>query len=170
MKNIILLGILILSLNVFGVANAQTTQKEILSVFKETLVKSRNLVPEATNSWFFDNSNNDYFKKDTIVLNSARCYVMDYCNSISWSFYKNEKFILEKTDNCNEPPTKVASKDEDFMDIKVKEQDNMTYLCLYNINGLFETYEVLSLKTNDTSDEECSFDFTLKLLRIREND
>jgi len=56
------------------------------------------------------------------------------------------------------------------MDIKVKEQDSMTYLCLYNINGLFETYEVLNLKTNDTSDEECSFDFTLKLLRIREND
>ncbi len=161
---------LILFLNIFGVVNGQNqiTQKEMLSVLKETLAKSRNFVPEATNTWLFDNSNNDYFKKDTIVLNSARCNKKDYCNSINWSFYENEKFILEKADYCNEPPIKVASKEEDFMDIKIKELDDIIYLCLYNINGLFETYEVLSLKANETSDEECSFDYTLKLLRIRE--
>ncbi|TSE07891.1 hypothetical protein [Aquimarina algiphila] len=171
MKNMILPLLLILYLNIFGIINAQNqiTPKEMQSVFKETLAKSRNFVPEATNIWSFDNSNNDYFKKDTITLNSARCGNGDYCSGIDWSFYENEKIILEKIIHCDEPPTKVASKEEDFMDLKIKEQDGMTYLCLYNNNGIFETFEVLSLKANNTTDEECTFDYTLKLLRTREN-
>lgn len=161
-----------LFLNVFGTINAQKqiTPKEMLSVFKETLAKSRNFVPEATNIWSFNNSNNDYFKKDTIVLNSARCSSRGYCKSIQWSFYENEKIILEKIVNCDDPPAKVASKEEDYMDLKIKEQDGMTYLCLYNSSGLFETFEVISLKANNTTDEECTFDYTLKLLRIREDE
>ncbi|WP_299211553.1 hypothetical protein [uncultured Aquimarina sp.] len=159
---------LILFLNIFGVLNAQnqTTKKEILSIFKETLTKSRDFVSEATNEWFFDNTNNDYSKKDTIVLNSARIFKRDYCNIINWSFYSSDNFVLEKADYCNEPPTKLISKNKDSINIKIKELNNVTYLNLYNINGLFETYRILYLKTNETSDEDNSFDYTLKLLRI----
>ncbi|TPN87103.1 hypothetical protein [Aquimarina algicola] len=172
MKNIILSLLLIPYLNIFGIVNAQNqiTSKEMQFVFKETLAKSLNFVPEATNIWSFDNSNNDYFKKDTIILNSARCGFGYNCHRIQWSFYENERFILEKIVECDEPPTKVASKEEDFMDLKIKEQDGMTYLCLHNNNGIFETFEVLSLKANNTTDEECTFNYTLKLLRIRENE
>ncbi|WP_299246783.1 hypothetical protein [uncultured Aquimarina sp.] len=161
--------ILILLLSVFGGINAQDqiTRKEILSVLKETLAKSRNFDSEATNEWFFDNTNNDYLKKDTIVLNSARSFKRDYCNIINWSFYKNDKFKLEKADYCNEPPTKLVSKDEDFMNIKIKKLNDVIFLNLFNVNGLVETYQILSLKSNKTSDEENNFDYTLKLLRIK---
>ncbi|RKN10004.1 hypothetical protein D7035_19585, partial [Aquimarina sp. AD1] len=84
----------------------------------------------------------------------------------NWSFYSNNKFVLEKTDECNEPPTKLVSKNKDSINIKIKELNNATYLNLYNIKGLFETYRILSLKTNKTSDQDNTFDYTLKLLRI----
>ena len=80
--------------NTIVYAQGQITKKELLLVFKETLTKSRNFVPETTNKWIFDNSKNDYFKKDTIILNSARIYNIEYCKVINWSFYAENKYFV----------------------------------------------------------------------------
>lgn len=108
------------------------TKDSLDFVFKETLAKSRNAVSNATNNWRFDNSNDDYFKQDTIILNTARSYKMNYCNGINWSFYKEKHFILEFTQTCNEPPTKLKSKKEDYMRLQIKQRSNKFYLRLLN--------------------------------------
>jgi hypothetical protein len=161
---------IICTLILSGTVNAQNslTKKKLEMVFKETLKKSRNAVETATNNWRYDNSKGDYFENDTVTLNTARTYKMNYCNGTNWSFYKTEKFLLENVQYCNEPPTKLISKKEDSLKLKIKELGNKIFLELYNINGFFEKFEVLSLKSNEplSSEGDYQFDYTMILLRI----
>jgi hypothetical protein len=147
-------------------AQSLLTKDSLDFVFKETLAKSRNAVSNATNNWRYDNSNDDYFKQDTIILNTARSYKINYCNGINWSFYKEKRFILEFTQHCNEPPTKLRSKKEDYMRLQIKQRSNKFYLRLLNKNGLSDEFEILNLKRNaPLSDGESAFDYTIVLLR-----
>lgn len=165
MKKAIAFISLCLTINV-SKAQSLLTKDSLDFVFKETLVKSRNAVSDATNSWRYDNSNEDYFKKDTIILNTARSYKMDYCNGINWSFYKEKYFILEFTQHCNEPPTKLKSKEEDYMRLEIMQRERKIYLRLLNKNGLADEFELLDLKRNNPlSDGESTFDYTIVLLR-----
>jgi hypothetical protein len=137
-------------------------------IFKETLQKARNAVSDATNNWRYDNSKDDYFKKDTLIFNTARSYRMNYCNGVNWSFYKEKQFVLEFAHYCNEPPTKLISKKEDYMRLEVKHLNGKSYLRLLNANGLFERFEVLELMRNmPLSEQESAFDYTLVLVRLK---
>lgn len=149
--------------------NAQISKKELLSVLNETLQKSRNAVPTATNIWRYDNSKNDYFKKDTITLNTARAYRKDYCIEVNWDFYKKDEFILEFIPECTEPPTRLISKKEDYITLKVVVRKSKIYLQLYNINGVFEIFRIIELVKNKPIiyNNESEFDYTLKLLRVK---
>jgi hypothetical protein len=147
-------------------AQSLLTKDSLDFVFKETLAKSRNAVSNATNNWRYDNSNDDYYKQDTIILNTARSYKMNYCNGINWSFYKEKRFILEFTQTCNEPPTKLRSKKEHYMRLQIIQRSNKFYLRLLNKNGLSDEFEILTLKRNTPlSDGESAFDYTIVLLR-----
>ncbi|PZR21169.1 MAG: hypothetical protein DI539_08720 [Flavobacterium psychrophilum] len=93
----------------------QPSKNDLESVLHETLAKARNAVPTAENSWSYNNTNQDYFRKDTIILNTARSYKRNYCKEIRWSFYQNQKLILENTPECTEPPTMLKPKKEDYL-------------------------------------------------------
>lgn len=168
MKHLIIITFLKLLSGTALNAQSPRSKDELKSVLKETLAKSRNAVSTATNKWRYDNSKDDYFQRDTIVLSTARTYRMDFCKVMNWSFYKDDKFVLENAQYCNEPPTKLISKREDSIKIKIKEYRNRTFLELQNINGVFEKYEIIDLKKNKPlSDEgDYQFDYTLILLRI----
>jgi len=148
-------------------AQKAVSKNELKLIFKETLKSSRNFVSNARNEWCFDNSNNDYFDRDTIVLNSARSIKRNYCKIIDWSFYTESNFILEKADYCNEPPTKKVSKNEDFLKLKIISIKNETYIETHNLTGLFEKFRVIEVKNNKNSKEKDAFDYTMKLLRIK---
>ena len=147
-------------------AQIALTKNEFESTLKETLKKSRNAVYNAENNWRYDNTKEDYFKKDTIVLNSARSYRVDYCKEIRWSFYENQKFILENTPECTEPPTMLKPKDEDFIVIECIEKNGNLYLLLKNYKGILDTFKVLELYRNNPIEAgESAFDYTIKLTR-----
>ena len=138
----------------------------INNVFKETLQKSRNAVSNATNSWRYDNSKEDYFKRDTIVLNTARSYKTEYCNGVNWSFYTERNFILEFIHYCNEPPTKDISRKKDYMKMRIKKMGEKIYLQLINRDGLFDSFEILDLRKNKPLEGyEIEFDYTIVLVR-----
>jgi len=165
MKKAIIFISLCLTINV-SKAQSLLTKDSLYFVFKETLAKSRNAVSDATNNWRYDNSNDDYFKKDTLIFNTARSYKLDYCNGINWSFYKEKHFILEFAQNCNEPPTKLRSKEEDYMRLEIKQSDGKLFLTLLNKNGLSDEFEILDFKRNNPlSNRESAFDYTIVLLR-----
>ncbi|RAJ17364.1 hypothetical protein LX77_03886 [Gelidibacter algens] len=153
------------SSSIFGQA---ISKNELNTVLKETLAKSRNFVSDATNSWYYDNSENDYDRKDTITLKTARSFKRDYCNIINWTFYEWNHFRLEVADYCNEPPTKLASKNEDYFELLIDETDDKTILLLKNINGVQDQFEIVeSLKNTPIDNGNDQFNYTIKLRRIK---
>lgn len=142
------------------------TKNEFELVLKETLKKSRNAVSDAENIWRYDNTHQDYFEKDTIILSTARSYRADYCKEIRWAFYENQKFILENIPECTEPPTKLKPTKEDYIEINCMEKNNKLYLILKNFKGISDKFKVLELTRNQPIQvEESAFDYTIKLLR-----
>lgn len=151
-----------------SISQTAVSKDSLDTIFKETLQKARNAVSDATNNWRYDNSKDDYFKKDTLTFNTARAYRMNYCNGVNWSFNKEKQFILEFAQYCNEPPTKRISKREDYMRLEIERRSNKSYLNIKNANGLFETFEVLELTRNQPlSEGENAFDYTMVLVRLK---
>jgi len=150
----------------FSIAQGQVSKIEMQSVLQETLMKYRNAVSNVTNSWRYDNTNDDYFVRDTITLSSARSYTKNYCKEIRWNFYENEKLVLENTPECTEPPTMLAPKKEDYLDLLFTEKNGALYLMLKNSEGIRDTFKVLKLQKNKpVLVEESMFDYTLYLAR-----
>lgn len=165
-KNIIL--VLLCLITKLSISQTSVPKDSLGFIFKETLKKSRNDVSDATNNWRYDNSNDDYCKKDTLIFNTARSYKMNYCNGVNWCFYKEKQFILEFAHYCNEPPTKLISKKEDYMKLEIMQRNKKSYLRLMNKNGLFDTFEVLELtKNKPLSEAESAFDYTMILVRFK---
>jgi len=152
------------SISSFGQSVSKCELKKML---KETLVKSRNYVSDATNSWFYDNTENDYETQATLTFNTARSFKRDYCKIINWTFYEWNKFRLEFTDYCNEPPTKLASKNDHYYEFVITESDENIFVSLKNINGIQEKFKIVELTKNvpiDSGNDQ--FDYTIKLKRI----
>ncbi|MEM6685193.1 MAG: hypothetical protein AAF617_05300 [Bacteroidota bacterium] len=137
-------------------------------ILNETLAKSRNYVSNATNSWFYDNTENNYKTQDTLVFNTARSFKREYCKIINWTFYEWNKFRLEFADYCNEPPKKLVSKNEDYYGFIITESDGNTYISLKNTNGIQEKFKILELSKNKPIESgNDQFDYTIKLQRIQ---
>lgn len=159
--------IIILILGSTSIFGQSISKNELKIMLKETLAKSQNYVYNATNSWYYDNSANDYGTKDTLIFNTARSYKRDYCEIINWTFYKWNNFILEVADYCNEPPTKLAFKSKDYYELLIEETTNRTIVLTKNINGIHEKFEIIELIENipiEKGNEQ--FDYTIKLKRI----
>lgn len=150
----------------FLIAQSQLSKNEFELVLQETLMKARNTVSTAENNWSYNNTNEDYFIKDTITLNTARSYRRNYCKEIRWSFYENQKLILENTPKCTEPPTMLEPKKNDYLTLNCIEKNDNLYLILKNSKGVREKFRVLELlKNKPIVIQESAFDYTLKLVR-----
>jgi hypothetical protein len=162
---LITITLIFTSISIFG---QSVSKSELKSILKETLAKSRNYVPDATNSWFYDNSANDYETQDTLTFNTARSYKRDYCKIINWTFYKWNNFRLEFADYCSEPPTKLASKNNDYYEFLIEENEENIFVLLKNINGIQEKLEIIELTENEPIDiGSDQFDYSIKLKRIK---
>ncbi len=162
---LITITLIFTSVSIFG---QSVSKSELQNMLKETLTKSRNYVSDATNSWFYDNSSNDYKTQDTLTFYTARSYKRDYCKIINWTFYKWNNFRLEFADYCNEPPTKLASNDNDYYEFLIEETDENIFVSLKNINGIQDKFEIIELTENEPIDSgNDQFDYTIKLKRIK---
>lgn len=147
-------------------AQSPISKNDFELVLQETLMKARNAVRTAENNWNYDNTNQDYFKKDTIILNTARSYRRNYCKEIRWSFYENQKLILQNTPECNEPPIMLIPKKGDYLTLECVEKEGKIYIILKNSIGVREKFEILELQKNKPLViNESAFDYTLILAR-----
>lgn len=171
-QQIVMKTALIVIFSVFCIfeSNAQISisKNKFKLILKESLEKSRNAVSDARSIWRFDNTNEDYFTKDTIILNGARSYRKDYCKEIRWSFYQNEKFVLENTPECTEPPTMLKPKKEDYKKLKYIEENGILYLIISNSKSKDDKFKVLEVRKNQPlTTETYSYDYSLILLRVK---
>jgi hypothetical protein len=147
-------------------AQVSISKNDILLTLKENLEKSRDVISDARCDWRYNNTDDDYFIKDTIILNSARSYRADYCKEIRWSFYENTKFVLENTHKCSEPPTMLRPKKEDYLELMFEEKNESLYLILNSSKNIIDKFRVLKFYRNiPLINEESTFDYTLVLLR-----
>ncbi|MEZ4817560.1 MAG: hypothetical protein R2776_06280 [Flavobacteriaceae bacterium] len=145
-----------------------TKKSEVEKIFKETLLKSRDYVKTATNEWRYDNTKEDYFINDTIILNSARSYRQSNCKEVSWSFFDLSKLTIDIIPECTEPPTKLTGNKNEYLEIDLRQENSRTLIYLFSEEFIEDKFEVLSLVENEPIDNELnSFDYTLKLLRIK---
>lgn len=145
----------------------KVTKEELLNTFKETIVQNKKGIIETdSNPWFTDNTNDIYFKNDTIVLKNAKSFKRDYCKIINWNFYKNNAFIIGEADYCNEPPTRKVTKPKDYIDLNIYNLGNDLTIELLNQNKLIEKFKVISLQKKESEYEKSKFDFIIKLMRI----
>ena len=145
----------------------KVTKEELLNTFKETIVQNKKGIIETdSNPWFTDNTNDIYFKNDTIVLKNAKSFKRDYCKIINWNFYKNNAFIIGEADYCNEPPTRKVTKPKDYIDLNIYNSGNDLVIELLNKNKLIEKFKVISLQKKESEYEKSKFDFIIKLMRI----
>ncbi len=162
---LITITLILTSISLLG---QSVSKSELKNILKETLTKSRDYVSGATNSWFYNNSQNDYKIQDTLTFSIARNYKINYCKIVNWTFSKWNSFRLEFADYCEEPPIKSASNDNDYYEFIIEENDDIVFVLLKNVNGIQDKFKVIELTENELIDSgNYQFDYTIKLKRIK---
>lgn len=123
------------------------TKADLRRLFKNSIEQdSRKLISTYSNPWFVDNGNDSYYKSDTITLiYSMKGNDLILCQTVNWTFYKKEKFILTKAQHCNEPPTVEVNKEDIWFNIEIRQTDSGLFLELYSKNELKEEFKVLDI-------------------------
>lgn len=160
--------LLLLILQISYSQKIKISKNELLKAFRKTIIQTqKGIIQTDSNPWFSDNSNDIYFKNDTILLVNAKTYKRDFCKIINWTFYKKDFFVIGDADYCNEPPTKKVTKSNDWINLKSYNYKNYLILELYNQDKLIEKFKVLSLQQNQSKDNKDEIDYVLKLVRIK---
>ena len=144
------------------------SKNSLSKVFEQTIIQTKKgIIQTDSIPWFTDNSNDVYFKNDTITFVNAKTFKRDFCKIINWTFYKKDSFVIGNADYCNEPPSKRAIKSTDWINLKNYNYENDLILELYNQNKLIEKFKVLSIQKNQSIYNADQTDYVLKLLRIK---
>ena len=129
----------------------------------ENIAKRKNgsISLPSSNSWVFNNSDSLYFKLDTLIATRNKASKSkSLCESVDWTFYQKNAFILGKESNCKEPPTRSVTKyPEDYFTIAIYKVDEEVMIdVLRNDKMIVESFIV-----KEIDDQE---DYTkLKLIR-----
>lgn len=148
--------------------NASISKNQVLSLFKRTIVQTKKgIIQVNSNPWFADNTDNLYFKNDTIILKNARSFKREYCKIVIWNFYKKNAFVIGYADYCNEPPTREVTKQENWIKKRIEESQRDLVIELYNQNILIDKFKVLSIEENESNCDENEYEYVLKILRLK---
>lgn len=166
-KILILFSILLfqnyLNAQKFDVSDSiEISKPNIYNIFQETVEQDKDF---PTTLWFSDNTNDKYFKSDTIKLIHANSYKRDYCNIINWTFQKKDEMIRTFADYCEEPPTAKVTTENDYFEVRISEKKSNTFLELYNKKRLVEKFKIESLVKNQILSYEHVIQYILTLVR-----
>ena len=166
MKNRTLILILIfISTNVF--AQQRITKSSIKQTFRESKDKKRNgrFHYPTDNTWKFNNKDSIYFKQDTLIAIFYKAGKRkDLCESVTWTFHRNDEFVMHKEFLCKEPPTISALKfPNDYYKIAVYEVDNEVMIDFLRLSDkmIMDSFHVIKLEKTNT--------FNKIILRRRSN-
>jgi len=154
----------------FGYSQENKISKtDLFKIFNETInQKDKAKINTNSNPWFTDNTDEAYFKKDTITLKNAKSFKRNYCKVIKWNFYKKDSFIIGNADYCNEPPSQKVTTINDWIKLNVEEVNNYLIIELFNQNKIIDKFKILTLEKRQSEYDKENFEYILKLKRISE--
>ena len=147
--------------------NIKISKTELFKIFNETIIqKEEGKIETNSNPWFADNTNENYFKNDTVTLKNANSFKRNYCKIINWNFYKKDAFTIGNADYCNEPPSQKVTTENDWIKLNIVEAEKYLTVELYNQNKIIDKFKVLSLEKKESEYGKGKMVYILKLKRL----
>lgn len=157
MKKIIIFSLFLLA-PICLIAQTTITEAFAKKIFNESIVKKKNgrFTMSSNQSWNFINTNNLYRKQDTL---SAIYYKFDNkkspCESIIWTFYRKNAFILGSESLCKEPARRSVIKyPQDYFKIAIYKVENEVMIDVFDQNKIIvESFKILEININNDYNE-----------------
>ena len=145
----------------------KVSRNELINSFKKTIIQiKKGIIQTDSNPWFADNTNDNYFKKDTIVLINARSFKREFCKVINWNFYKETAFTIGYADYCSEPPTQKVNMLKDWIELKVYDFKGNLLIELFNQDKLVEKFKIISFEKKQSLYDKAEFEYILRIVRM----
>jgi hypothetical protein len=155
MNRYIIFVILFLIGTSLSAQNLNPRKSQLKKIFRKSISQdSRKTISTLSNPWVIDNTDNLYFKADTIkLINIKMQYKYDFCQKVNWSFYRNSKFYLVESQTFREPSSAKVSNENSRYWVRIKRNNIGLILTTYNISGMIDQFLVISINRNETKDE-----------------
>jgi hypothetical protein len=152
MKQIIIFSLFLLT-PICLIAQTTITESSVKKILNQSIVKKKNghFTMSSDQSWNFINTDSLYHRQDTI---SAIFYKSgkhkSICESVTWTFYRKNVFILGSESLCNEPPTRSATKyPKDYFKIAIYKVENEIMIDVFDQNKIIaESFKILEINNN----------------------
>ena len=125
------------------------SEKDVYRLFKKSISQTdKKKISIPSNPWLFCNKDSLFYLSDTLRLVSNSYHndkLVNCCDYVGWTFYKQDKFISTRLQLCKEPTTASATKDKDHFDLKVFPTDNYLTLSIFNNNKLVDSFKIIEI-------------------------
>ena len=166
--NLFFLALFLLFGNLGKAQNIKINKRNVLKVFKNTVVQNKNnKISLPSNPWFTENTGDKFNESDTLKFTNSRTYNRTYCKVINWTFYKKDKIVRTFGNYCNEPPTEKVSTEQDHFDLKIQVVNSSTFLELYNRQKLTYKFKIISLEKIQSLSYKNEIKYILTLKRMK---
>lgn len=133
------------------------SEKEVYRLFKKSILqRDKKKISIPSNPWLFCNRDSSFYLSDTLRLVSNSYHnhkLVNCCDYVGWTFYKQDKFISTRLLLCKEPTSASATKDNDHFELKVFYTNNYLTISIFNKCKLMDSYkiiDIISFKQEDT--------------------
>ena len=146
------------------------SEKDVYRLFKKSISQTdKKKISIPSNPWLFCNKDNSFYLDDTLRLVSNSYHnhkLVNCCDYVGWTFYKQDKFISTRLQLCKEPTSASATKDNDHFDLKVFSADNYLILSIFNNNKLMDSFKIIDISSFKQEDTDLT-PSVITLLRLR---
>ena len=169
MTRLLIIVFLLLSVCSFG-QTKNYSEKDIYRLFKKSISQTdKKKISIPSNPWLFCNKDSSYYLNDTLRLVSNSYHnhkLVNCCDYVGWTFYKQDKFISTRLQLCKEPTSASAAKDIDHYDLKVFSTDNYLTVSIFNNNKLIDSFKIIEISSFKQEDTDLT-STVITLYRLR---
>ena len=169
MTRLLFILFLLISICSFG-QTKNYSEKEVYRLFKKSISqRDKKKISIPSNPWLFCNRDSSFYLSDTLRLVSNSYYnhkLVNCCDYVGWTFYKQDKFISTRLQLCKEPTSASATKDSDHFELKVFSTDNYLKISIFNSSKLIDSYRVIDISSFKQEDTDLT-STVITLYRLR---
>jgi len=169
MTRLLFILFLLISICSFG-QTKNYSEKEVYRLFKKSISqRDKKKISIPSNPWLFCNRDSSFYLSDTLRLVSNSYHnhkLVNCCDYVGWTFYKQDKFISTRLQLCKEPTSASATKDNDHFELKVFSTDNYLTISIFNNSKLTDSYKIIDISSFKQEDTDLT-STVITLCRLR---